>query len=129
MSRPKVGWTRWTKCWGAQPRVLEKGPTERVSERSCETAMYAFRESSLCQPDGDEKPFPSRCSGNGSRTHTATPPEGELTPATNSKEPHGSNGATPIVGNCYVADTRNENDERPGKAAWFAFSLFATNTE
>ncbi|CAK8673292.1 unnamed protein product [Clavelina lepadiformis] len=61
--------------------------------------------------------------------HTATPPEGELTPATNSKEPHGSNGATPIVGNCYVADTRNENDERPGKAAWFAFSLFATNTQ
>ena len=61
--------------------------------------------------------------------HTATPPEGELTPATNFKKPHGSNGATPSVGNCYVADTGNENDERSGKAVWFAFSLFATNTQ
>ncbi|CAK8671746.1 unnamed protein product [Clavelina lepadiformis] len=60
--------------------------------------------------------------------HTATPPEGELTPATNSKEPHGSRGATLIVGNCYVADTSNENDVRPGKTAWFAFSLLTTNS-
>ncbi|CAK8675755.1 unnamed protein product [Clavelina lepadiformis] len=61
--------------------------------------------------------------------HTATPPEGELTPETNSKEPHGSRGATLIVGNCYVADTRNENDVKPGKTAWFAFSLLATNSQ
>ncbi|CAK8686674.1 unnamed protein product [Clavelina lepadiformis] len=55
--------------------------------------------------------------------HTATPPEGELTTATNFKEPHGSRGATLIVGNCYVADTSSENDVRPGKTAWFAFGL------
>ncbi|CAK8688021.1 unnamed protein product [Clavelina lepadiformis] len=53
---------------GTQPRFQEKGPAEKVSERSCETAMYAFSGSSLYQTDGDEKPFPSSCSGNGSRT-------------------------------------------------------------
>ncbi|CAK8675703.1 unnamed protein product [Clavelina lepadiformis] len=53
---------------GTQPRVQEKGLTEKFSERSCETAMYAFSGSLLYQPDGDEKLFSSSCSGNGSRT-------------------------------------------------------------
>ncbi|CAK8671522.1 unnamed protein product [Clavelina lepadiformis] len=83
--------------------VQEKGTTEKASETSFKTAMYAFSGSSLYQPDGDEKPFPSSCSENGFKT-----------------------------AHCDTArrdNTRNYNEIRPGKAAWLAFSLFVTNTQ
>ncbi|CAK8694284.1 unnamed protein product [Clavelina lepadiformis] len=44
--------------------------------------------------------------------HTATPPEGT---ATNSKEPHGSGGATPIVGSCYVCRRQKQKRHQTRK--------------
>ena len=45
--------------------------------------------------------------------HTATPPEGT---ATNPKEPHGSRGATPIVGSCYVCRDQKRKRRKTRKS-------------
>ena len=42
---------------------------------------------------------------------------------------HGSCGPTPIVAVVVSAETRKGNNEKPGKAVWFAGSLYATNIQ